>query len=402
LNTFGSSTLQLPLYDADQVIASRARFRRAVMADLYKVNHFYCPSGRYPFLGYILLARSDYDRLNKYSTTFQLNIGNTTKPDNVGTLKNLSIVQAQCATRGLAADNNALYLVEITDARGILHNEWMQFPITSAYNIRSAAYPQTFQPGSMNSGTTWTWSTMLQNIWEQMPLLGTWPGLPFTPSGTPEGWWFTGVSAWHSLCDVLEHIGMIVACDLQATSPFTIVQQNATDTAYTTLTTRYNDRVEEDLEWIDIGAARVPGTVKVLFRRRNSAYGTEETVRYDSPQWNMSTVYSVTINAPSDFTGAVGTHHIWSDYTIRYDTDGSPLAADVVTATTIANERVTQYYNVVSALACTSRTYSGALPFTTGSKVDGVHWAMDRPRDSRLGWTTEVVYGSSPPWPGIW
>lgn len=401
INTFGTSSLQFPLYDAREVSSNRERFGRYPIDALNRANHFYCPSGRWPSRGWILMARSDYNKINKYSTSLQLNIGFTNKVDNVTTLKNLSIVQAQCATRGLASDANALYLVELTDARGVLYNMWMQFPITSAYNIRSPAYPQTFQLSSMNGGTTWTWSTMLQDMWQQMPLLGAWPGLPYAPAGTPEGWWFVGVPAWYSLCDMLEHLGMIVVCDLQKSAPFTIVQQNSSDAANTALVTKYTTRLEDDLEWIDVGAGRVPGSVKVLFKRRNSVYGTEETVRYDSRQWNMSTTYSITVIAPSSFSGAVGVHHMWSDFTVRYDNDGNPLAEDVATAATIAQERATEYYGVINPSAYTTRVYSGALPFMTGSQVDGVCWAMDYQR-SGGGWTTEVVYGPQPPWPELW
>lgn len=400
MNTFGSAQLQFALYDPRGVLEERHRFGRSAIPALVRANSLCCPSGRWPTRGWLLMARGDYDRLDKYSTALQLHLGDTTKSDNVGVLQNLSIVQAQCVTRGLAADKNALYLVEITDDRGILQNKWFSFPTTSNYNIRAPAYPSTFHPSSMNSGTTWTWTTMLQNLWEQMTLLGTWPGLPFTPAGTPEGWWFPGVSAWTALCDVLDYLGMTVVCNLQSSTPFTIAKQNTADTAYAALLTKYQNRLEEDMEWIDTGAGRVPATVKVLFRRRNTIYGTEETVRYDSPQWDMDSIYSVSVSAPAAYSSAVGTHHLWSDFTVRYDQDGAPLAADVAMAATIAQERATQYYAHINPAAYTDRTYAGALPFKTGSLVDGVRWYQDLSDGMRWGgWRTQVVYGPQPPWP---
>lgn len=397
MNTFGSSILQFALCDARSVIKDRVRFRRDSLDSLERANSFYCPVGRWSFRGWVLLPRYEYDKLDKYSTALQLNIGNTTSPDNVGTLKNLSIVQARCVTRGLVTDPNALYLVELTDPRGILSNEWFQFPATTQYNIRVPAYPQTFHPSSMNSGTTWTWTTMVQNLWQSMPLLGTWPGLPNVPSSTPEGFWFPGVSAWEALCEVLDHLGMAVACNLTSANPYTIIDVGATDATFTAIQTRWATNLEDDLEYIDTGAGRVPKTVVVLFKRRNATYGTEETVRYDSLQWDMTPYYSLSIS-PAAYASATGTHYLWSDFTVRYDQDGSPLAADMATATTIATDRVTQYYDRITGVM--DQTYAGALPFVTGSMVGGICWKQDN--RERSGWRTHIVRGPNPPWAGIW
>ena len=416
MNTFGSAQLQFALYDSREVKANRARFRRGAVPMLDRVNHFYMPSGRWSFRGWVLLDRNSYNQLNQYSDALQLHIGDTTDPNNVGVLQNLSIVQAQCVTRGLASDLSALYLVELTDDRGILLNEWFQAPITASYNIRAPAYPQVFHPGSMNSGTTWTWATMLQNMWNNLNtidggnVLGPWPGLPsgVAPTGTPEGFWFQGVDGWQSLNDVLEYLGLYVACDLTQPSPFTIVSAGAADSAFAALQAKYGSassplyRLEDDLEWIDVGAARVPLNVTVYFRKRYSVYGTEETVRYDSPQWDMTPLYSVTFQAPTFFTGAVGSHSFWSDFTVRYDQDGNPLAADTATANAIASERVTQYFNRIyrATAGFMTQTYAGALPFKTDSQVDGVCWYMSG--DDYSGWRTQIVRGPYPPWPDLW
>lgn len=405
MNTFGAAdSRQFPLCDVRNVRDNRRRYRREMLPLLNRVNHFYCPTGRYPFRGWILLDRFSYNQLSLYSTDLRLNISNTAKPNNVKTLRNLSIVQARCATRGLASDPSALYLIELTDARGLLHNHWFQAPTTAAYNVRAPAYPQAFYPWTLNSGAPWTWSTMLGDLWASLSTyissnLGTWPGLPITPTGTPEGFWFTGVPGWYALNDVLEYLGLTVACDLTQANPFTIVVSGATDAALTALQTKYITNLEDDLEWIDTGAARVPKQVITLFRRRNSIYGSEETVRYDSPfQWESGAYYSVTTAAPARFTGAAGTHFMWSDFTVRYDQDSNPLAADVATATSIATERTTQYYNRIRADGSMTQTYTGALPFTTGSQVDGVCWYMDSEGDG--GWRTQLVHGYL--WPDLW
>ncbi len=400
MNTFGSSSYQFALYDPRSVRSDRQRFRRDAIPLLSRANSLYVSSGRTPSCGYLLLSRYDYNQLDKTSTTLQLHIGDPRLPTNVGIIGNLSIVQAQCVTRGLPTDPAALYLVEVTDGRGIVHNPYMQFPLTAAFNIRSPAYPQVFQPASMNGGTTWTWATMLEYIWTTMgAFLGPWPGLPSAPAGTPEGFWFVGVSAWESLCDILDTLGMTVAVNLTSVTPFTIVPLGATDLPFTLLTAYYAPSLEDDLEWIDVGAARVPASVKVLFRRRNSVYGTEETTPYRNDimaqQWNMLSFYTVVVPAPAVFTGASGTHYLWSDFTVRADDSSNPLNEDITLAQTIAAERVTQYFAKIyhQTLGFMTRTYAGALPFSTGSQVDGVAWVMDHPPGSYFGWRTKLIRG---------
>ena len=99
----------------------------------------------------------------------------------------------------------------------------------------------------------------------------------------------------------------------------------------------------------------------------------------------------------------MGTHHIWSDFTVRYDDSGNPLDADIATAQQIANERVTQYFAKVyhQTLGRMSRTYTGALPFKTGSRVDGVCYYQDYRDTDRQGWRTRLVRGACPPFPGL-
>ena len=186
------SAVTCPLYDPREVRESRRRFERDLIPSLDYVSSICVPAGRWPSKGWFLLSRSDYDKLNTYATNLQLEIGDPKQSNNVATFNNLSIIQAQCVTRGLSADLNALYLIELTDGRGIVHNDWFKTSSTASYNIRAPSYPQTFHPGSMNGGTTWTWVTILQDMWNSIntasgSVLGTWPGFPsgVTISGTP-------------------------------------------------------------------------------------------------------------------------------------------------------------------------------------------------------------------------
>lgn len=397
-----------PLYDPRSVVADRLRFRRDHIAALLRANSFYMPAGRWPSRGWILLSRKDLDDIDNYATNLVLEIGDSNHADNIGTLKNLTVVHARCVTRGIAADDNALYLVEITDGRGIVANRWFKFPLQAQYNIRAPAYPQTFHPNSMNSGTTWTWSTMLENIWDKMSThLGAWPGLPSNPKGTPEGFWFTGVPAWKALNDVLDHLGMNVAVDHTKDAPYTIVGGGTADATFTNLQSQYATHLLDDQELVDTGSGRVPKTIDVFFRKRNEVYGTEETTPYRNDemayQWNQDAVHTITVNAPSTFSNAVGKHFIWSDFTIRHDVGNDPNADDLAEAQTIAEERVTQYFERIywSTLGRLSQTYARPLPFVTGSQVDGVKWYQDYTSQEWNGWRTEIVRGPRPPWPEV-
>lgn len=385
MNTFGGK----PLGSPEAIRDNRERFRREAILQLALANSLYVPIGQASTKGWILLKRKDYDAIRGYGNTFQLATTSLT-------FKNLVIVQARCVTTGLLGDPNAIYLVELTDQRGLLVNEWFQNTTNSYYNVLAPAYPTLYYANSLNAGSPWTWSTLVGDLWAKCQFLGTYPGLPSTPSGTPTNWAFPGVSVWRALCTILKQLGMGVSCDLTLAAPYGIVALGGGDSAFDTLTTKYASRIQDDLDWIDSGSGRVPGTVVVYFQRINVNYGTEETVRRDSLQWSMNAVYSVSISAPTFFTGALGTHGMYDDFRVRYDNDGNPIAADVATATAIAAERVQQYYDDIYSRTSgyMNRTYAGDLPFYAGSQVDGVYWSQDE--STREGWKTQIFRGAEP------
>ncbi len=403
--TFGTSAKQVRLADPEDIRRRRARFRRPAVPALALANSLYVPGGELPARGWILLVRSDYDLIRGYATTYSLTIQSRGVP--ALTFSNLSIVTARCVSTGLSGDANAIYLVELTDARGVLANEWFAAPTNSYYNVLAPAYPGLYYDGSLDGGAggaPWNWNGMVGDVWAQMPLLGSYPGLPSAPSGTPTNWNLPGIPAWKALCAMLAHLGMGVACDLTSATAYSIVSLGGTDAAFDALTLKYAVRLQDDLEPLDTGAGRVPGTVVVYFRRVNQMYGTEETVRKDSNQWATSAVYAVSVPAPAFFAGAPGTGYLWDDFAVRYDVDNQPLAADVATALAIATKRVSQYFDLIYSRTsgAMNRLYAGALPFYAGSQVDGVRWSQDY-STGREAWVTQVVRGNlSEIWPGVY
>lgn len=407
-----------PLFDPRHERDLRERFGRPAVPELRLANSLYVSGGRWPARAWVLVRRGDYNLFNLYATNFQLVINDLRQAQQPLTFKNLAIVQARCVSRGVAADPDAVYLVELTDRRGVIDSPWFSAPTESFYNVLAPAYSAAtsthdrYYQGSLNSGTPWDWNGMVGDLWGQLSLyLGPYPGLPVTPEGTPEGFTFIGVSCWEALNKVLCLLGLSVAVDLTNANPYTIVQGGAADANFAALTTLYAGLLEDDMEWVDGGSGRVPGSVVVYGHRRNEQYGTEETVRRDLLQWSQAPFYSVTVPAPAAFSAAAGQHHLWVEMTVRFDADGNPNAADATAFAAVAAERVTQYYQEVfrGTQGYMRRTYAGALPFATGSLVDGVCWHMDftpqRPRSPGepplgVGWRTELVRmtGNAPAW----
>jgi hypothetical protein len=394
----GSGTFQpgCTLYDPRQARLERRHFRRELMPQLELANSLAVPLGCYPACGYLLVRRQDYNQLDPYAT-YTLQIQDFENPPL--TFHGLRIVQARCATTGVSSAADALYLVEVTDARGVLDNRWFTYPIQRSYNVRAPAYPTAndlqYYDYSLNGGAAWAWNQMIGDIWGTMlAFLGSFPGLPFSPLGSPENWQFLGVSAWQSLCHVLDFLGMAVSCDLTNTSPYSIVQLGATDNAFTKLQAKYKGVLEEDYQFLDLGAGRVPKYVRVFFHQRAWTRGIEETVRRDSFQWQANSIYSVLVTGP--FASATGTETLWDDFTVRMDENSVPYPADVTTANTIANQLATEYFARIrqSKNSSLRQVYSRALPFKNGSLVDGVMWRQT----GEGGWRTEIRTGDQPPW----
>src|SRR6267142_2690629 len=107
MNTFGhADSRQFALCDPREVRHSRKRFHRDEIKALEYANSFYCPAGRWPSRGYILLPRFEYEQLDIYSTSLQLNIGDTRNPNNLQDLNSLAISKTTRVSTGLDDEDN--------------------------------------------------------------------------------------------------------------------------------------------------------------------------------------------------------------------------------------------------------------------------------------------------------
>lgn len=397
-----------PLYDPDGERDSRRRFRREAIPELAWANSFAARSGG-PTGGWVLVRRRDLAGLDLFATDLQLRLDGFLQGVPELVLNGLSLVQSRCVSRGRAADPDAIYLLELCDGRGLTENRWFSRPLTAYYNVRAPAYP-TDDPddpaglysASLDGGTAWTWDGIAQDLWERMPPLGAYPGLPVTPLETAENFSFPGASNWQALALVLSHLGCAVGTDLtDAAAPYSVVQYGAADPAFAALQTRYAGLLEDDLEFVEGGAGRVPGSYTVFFHRRNRYYGTEETVRRDAAQWWTTPLYSLSVTATAagfpQFAAAPGVGRLWAEFAVRFDEDGNPLAADAATAAAVAAERAAAAYTRVyrGTLGSMRRDYAGALPFFVGSQADGVLWRQTE-STGRLGWRTTTWRGPQP------
>lgn len=401
-NSFGTSAYTWPIFSPAMVREHRQRFRLQPIPELNRANGIWISGGRWPSRGYILLSGTDYadlqSRVGLYGTDYHLDLEETQTGRTI-TLRNLCIVQARCVTSGVAGDGAALYLVELTDRRGLLWNPWFQQPTASYYNVPAPAYPGEYYYGSLNNYAVWSWADMIRDLWEQQQTpLGEFPGLPINPEGPPEGFIHPGVSSWMALNRILELLGCTIAVNLASASPYTIASYSAADASFASLTTANAVRLEDDWQYIDVGAARVPKNVVVHFHRRNQYYGTEETLTLTSYQWQTRPLYTVSVDASAQYAGGVGTHFLWDDFQVRYDTDGNPVTDDAVKAKVIARERAGQYYAAITrnTSGFMHKVYAGLVPFVTGSQVDGV--CFRRNAEQPGGWRTEIVRGMDPPW----
>lgn len=149
-------------------------------------NRYVHPIGLRPGRAWVLILKAYLDRI---STFKPLTLTFTADPANTGqdiqfetvTFKNLRTVGTPIdVTPGVRGDAGTTYFVELADRRidciGLCGKR---------YNWR--VHPDApYESESTNSGTAWTWTTLLTDLWDAVGNLGTFPTLPVTPSGTPE------------------------------------------------------------------------------------------------------------------------------------------------------------------------------------------------------------------------
>lgn len=252
-----------------------------------KPNSFTNPLGGKPGQGWLLISRANLNAINlNASHNLVMSLDKTEVAGAASgqswsvTHKNLHIAsEPVCITPGLRDDEKACYLVEIADKRRLCRQTLMNW----AYNQRrSAPNSSDYFNESLNAGTAFTWSEMVEDVWDYIgpDLMGDYPGLPFTPDGTPENFLFFGWYAIDALDIVLTRIGCALKLDTQADA-FSIVQLCDADekTAHLTALERRDKLRVWDDNFVDVNYGRIPETLAVLFAVRSD----ESTTTGESP-----------------------------------------------------------------------------------------------------------------------
>lgn len=389
--TFGGKTIL-------RVDPREARYRYAIEKG---ANSLTIPVGQEAARGFFVMQRDDLTALDLTTTktlkfeSSQLHTGGKVNQKGKLEIKGLYVVNDPVRLDTCGDDNDrAAYLVEVTDIRGIL-NRFTS--ISKGYNLRkpgasfAPATASRFYTTSLNAGAVWTWSTMAQDLWTTVGLAGTWPTLPYTPTGVPEDFRFFGVNAWDALHQVLRQIGCTTAITPTAASTtFTIVRLGTTQTSLSEREAKYEQIESHNLNALSAVPTRVPHTIRVFFYYRDER---------QPDNWALAP-YSV--DKTTGVTGAVASTvlPLWSIVPARYDFT-SGLAASSATLDTIAGE-IKDNWLAINNLSRARKVYPGIVAdLFPGSQLRAVEW-----RDSGDGWQTTTsrrpetcLWSEKPLWP---
>lgn len=368
--TFGGKPCLAP----EELALSCGRLEYPTAPWLGRANSFVCPLGQTPGRGWLLLLRRHLDDLGLTTSrdlVFDDDLGSRV------TVKSLLPLRAFAATPGARGDKDTACWLEITDKRHLA----VATVIDKAYNVRSSPGGG-YYSATLNGGSAWTWSQMTSDIWSAVGTtrLGDFPGLPFTPDGTPEGFTFYGSSAYTALGVVLERLGCALSLDPVADT-FGIVRVGATDdTATAALTKRDGVRVWDDYS-LSSNRGEVPEKVRVHFARQRATADTTG----GSP-W-----YTLDRTDPTAGGALAGVEA--GTYAVLYDDLPAIVnSAGTVTNTTAlgtrADERAADFYRLarlgrLHRVYSQGRTDAGLRP---GKVISATSWE-DRGRDGLL---TEV------------
>ncbi len=355
-------------------------------------NSFTCPVGPEPGRGWIVMERADLEKLtladpHELKWRGLIAKDRTVKGERTLTLKNLYIVNdpIRIDTTGDDAPGS-LYLVEITDVRFLAKHF---SSINAAYNLRKPGPPygaagedeDRYYTSTLNAGAFWTWDTLCENIWEDTALedmLGAYPGLPYTPTGTPEDMRFVGVTAWWALHHVLDQIGCTTALDpTQDDGAFSIVQLGETQAGLAAKEDKYDEACPR-MHSFDPQAAkatRIPETIRVHFRYRHE----------NGPDgW---TTLAYTVDKATGVAGVVAGSvlPIWDSMPARYDAGTATLSnsAALSTRATEVKDNWLAIHNVSRGRKVYGGIVADILP---GEEVRAVEW-----RNGGDTWRTTVI-----------
>lgn len=230
-----------------------------------RANRYRCPIGLRPGIANVLLNGLAVTRIDT-SKYYPLVI-NDNPVNGVSTsitIKNMRVVGTPINVTPGAA-NGGVYLVELADRRidcvGMANKR---------YNWRP--YPDSaYLTATLNGGVAWTWLEILEDLWNAVGTLGTWPGLPLTSAGaagsipgTPDQIDATAIRASDLLEDILALNDYAVKYD-PVGDTFSIVDLSIVDIGLATAQRKYSPRLIWDQYPLVETPPSLPEYCRVLF-----------------------------------------------------------------------------------------------------------------------------------------
>lgn len=354
-----------------------------------KANAIFCPLGPAPTQGWFVMLWSDLKGLdvNKPHTvtwTQQQTDDDPDDPSNdITTLSfpGLYITNAERLLHGGPGDNNALYLVELADARMIAAKN-SDCGVLNV-NIRSYANSADFLSGTTAFGT---WEYLVEQLWNNCgtvtntdgttsPLLGGYPGLPaaFDPltmlgmpiDGAPNNTFLIGLNSWRSLTAVLEQLDCAVVRDPLA-GTFSIVQLGSPQNI---IPAGYADTLKWNGEPLTGKVTQAAANLHFYHYYHYKSYGQERDAE-------LANNWAVNAGGPADtatgITGAAGTQALWDDLPLILDENGQVFnQSDVDTRD--AN-RLTRYVTRWSVTNQHRMHWGLRTDYIPGGQVRAVLW----------------------------
>ncbi len=348
-----------------------------------KATSVFCPLGPSHTRVYVLLTRQKLDAVEKITGTHKLtwtqfNEGEPSQPTPPKILEfsGLYLVASERLTAGDDEDPNALFLVELADARLLCARKSDSGSIHA--NIRSYAQDTDY----LTDTEGYTWESLITELWNACELLGSVPSLPFTPDGLPENTRFIGVNAYEALSAVLDQLDCAL-CHNPLAGTYSIVQLGATQEI---------SIPGSQLKWSGeprtYDKAECAQTVRVYFHTHFQSYGQEADTGLAN--WSVDQSYDH-IDVATGIEGAQGIVSFWDDLPRLIGEDN--LEANTSAMNTRATARKDRYvtrWTVKNEHKIAIGLHPDILP---GGKVRAVIWRnYDDGKTNRLGGTvTEYV-----------
>lgn len=265
--TFGGQ----PVVDPRLFRQSAARLGLDTASWWGKANAYRCPVGCRPGQGWLLMARKHFDALTAdglHDLVFRVHPQELSGPRPTGwqsevRLLSLLPVGTACLTPGLRRDDNEVLLVQLADRRWLYQN----VPVELTFNVPKTPSADLYAD-TTDGGTPWTWAQVGQQLWENVGTarLGAWPGLPFTPHGTPYNIRYAGMSGMAALEQFLARVGCALVLDPVADA-FSVKRLGVTNSDLTRFLLDWDAWRVTDSDPLPHPRATVPASVRVLFRK---------------------------------------------------------------------------------------------------------------------------------------